>query len=52
MKTTAQVAIELGKSTRYVRILANNGRIVGAKKRGRDWTFTSVIRLLPKGKLK
>lgn len=50
MKTTAQVAAELGKSTRYVRKLAEDGRIVGAKKRGRDWTFPSVTRLLTKGK--
>lgn len=45
MLTTEQLAEKLGITTGRVRQLAIAGRIIGAHKVGRDWTFTKGARV-------
>jgi len=45
--TVAEAAHELGVSERRVRVLCAEGRIVGARRVGRDWVIPRPIRVLP-----
>ena len=45
--TVAEAAAELGVSERRVRTLCSEGRIVGARRVGRDWVIPRPIRVLP-----
>src|SRR5690606_7221496 len=45
--TVAEAAAELGVSVRRVRTLCSEGRIVGARRVGRDWVIPRPIRVLP-----
>ena len=44
--TTTEAATELWVTTARVRALLNMGRIVGARKMGRDWVIPSPIQVL------
>jgi len=46
--TVAEAAAELGVSERRVRTLCSEGRIVGARRVGRDWVIPRPIRVLPR----
>lgn len=45
--TVAEAAAELGVSERRVRTLCSEGRIIGARRVGRDWVIPRPIRVLP-----
>lgn len=45
--TVAEAAHELGVSERRVRALCAEGRVVGARRIGRDWVIPRPIRVLP-----
>jgi len=48
--TVAEAAAELGVSERRVRVLCAEGRIVGARRIGRDWVIPRPIRVVPAAK--
>ena len=45
--TVSQAAEELGISAARVRALCGEGRIVGARKIGRDWLIPTPIKRIP-----